>query len=157
MLTPSGESPALSVWYVAFVDYGRNLWWHRFCKKGFRHCFAFAFDTRMGVWILFDPTVEGFVVRPLPRAAVDRLIAEIWRVDGRVLKCKAEGLGARRPRVLATCVTVLAHLLGLPGVAPLFPSGLYARLRARGAETVLENDHAELVRRQDAGAGQQPG
>lgn len=152
MLSPGVESPALPVWYVAFVDYGRNLWWHRLCKRGFRHCFAFAFDTSMGTWILFDPTIEGFVVRPLPRAAVDRLIAEIWRVDGRILKCKAEGLGVRRPRVLATCVTVLAHLVGLPGIAPLFPSGLYARLRARGAISVLEKPDAEHAGHQVAGA-----
>lgn len=133
--------PALKVWYVAFVDYGRNLWWHRFTRAGFRHCFAFAFDPDMGVWLVFDPTLEGFVVRPIPRSVVDALIAEVWGRGGRILKCRAEGKAPRRPRLFATCVTVIAHLLGLPRCA-VRPDGLYRLLLARGA-VPLEREAAD--------------
>ena len=138
-----GIFPALEVWYVAFVDYGRNLWWHRFTTPGFRHCFAFAFDTMTGTWIVFDPTLEGFVVRPLPRSAVDSLIAEVWAREGRILRCRAEGKAPPRPRVFATCVTVIAHLLGLPRCA-VRPIGLYRMLLRRGAVPVFEKSCAAL-------------
>lgn len=132
-----GIFPALETWYVAFVDYGRNLWWHRFTRRGFRHVFAFAFDTLTGTWIVFDPTLEGFVVRPLTRSQVDAMIAEVMLVQGRILKCRFEGRAPRRPRLFATCVTTLIHLLGLPCCA-VRPDGLYRFLLKRGAVPVFE-------------------
>jgi hypothetical protein len=68
----------LDEWFVAFVDHGRNLWWHRFCRPGFRHVFAFAYDPAARAWILLDPTLEGFILRALPGEAVDRLVVDLW-------------------------------------------------------------------------------
>ncbi len=133
--------PYLEEWFVAFVDYGCNLWWHRFCRKGFRHVFAFAYDPSAGVWILFDPTLEGFVLRALPGHAIDRMVAEIWSRDGRILRARAQGKAPARPRLFATCVTVIAHLLGLRR-APLRPDGLHALLLKHGARPAFDKDEA---------------
>jgi hypothetical protein len=143
-----GVFPALDTWMVAFVDYGRNLWWHRFTNRGFRHVFAFAYDTTTGTWIVFDPTLEGFIVRPLPRSAVDAMIADLMLRDAVILKCKAEGKSPRRPRLFATCVTVVSHLLGLPGCA-VRPYGLYRMLLKRGAVPAFERQHEGSVRRRE--------
>lgn len=143
-----GVFPALEFWFVAFVDYGRNLWWHRFTTKGFRHVFAFAFDSLTGQWIVFDPTLEGFVVRPLPRSAVDEMLTDLKLRGATILKCRAEAKAPRRPRLFATCVTVVAHLLGLPtGLrCAVRPIGLYRMLLARGAVPAFERRDEGPVR-----------
>lgn len=147
--------PYLDTWFVAFVDHGRNLWWHRFTRRGFRHCFAFAFDPVGGCWIVFDPTLEGFTLRAVPGAAIDRLVAAVWAVDGRILKCRAEGRAPRRPRLFATCVTVIAHLLGVRGCA-VRPDGLYRLLRRRGARPAFlrpRGDDGQDIRLVEGAAG----
>ena len=140
-MDPPGVLPVLPQWFVAFVDYGRNLWWHRFTKRGFRHVFAFGYEPRLDVWIVFDPTLEGFTLRAVPGAAIDSLVAEVWARDGKILRCRVEAKAPRRPRLFATCVTVLAHLLGLP-VSAVRPYGLYRMLLARGAQPAFERANA---------------
>ena len=140
-----GIFPALDAWFVVFCDFGRNLWWHRFTNKGFRHVFAFAFDTNTCTWIVFDPTLEGFVVRPIPRSVVDDMIADLMLRNATILKCRVEGKGPRRPRLFATCVTVISHLLGLPGCA-VRPIGLYRMLLKRGAVPAFERQYEGSIR-----------
>lgn len=122
----------IPLWYVAFVDYGENIWWHRFLRPGFRHCFAFTYDPRSDAWIVCDPTVDGFFLRALP---FDQLAPTIRgaQIHGRILKVRTVGERIARPRVFATCVTVIGHLIGLRRCA-FSPFGLYRTLLRYGAE-----------------------
>lgn len=134
-------SPQLPVWFVAFVDYGRNLPWHWLTRRGFRHCFAFAYDPARDTWVYFDPALEAFVVRTLTKEEVNGLVDEIWRVGGKVLKVRAGTSSPRRPRLFANCVTVMLHLLGVRG-SVVRPSGLYRLLLRQGAVPAFEKKHA---------------
>lgn len=132
----AGQRP-IDEWFVAFVDAGRNLWWHRFAREGFRHCFMFAYDTVGERWIVFDPLVDGVYLRALPSRGLDRVIEEIWRLNGTVLRAKCRGHAIRRPRLFATCVTQIVHILGLKGCA-VWPHGLYRMLLRHGAEPAFQ-------------------
>ena len=55
------------IWHLAF-EHADSVWWHRWLKPGYAHCWAFGFspvrgDPAAGEWIVFDPAFEGLQVR----------------------------------------------------------------------------------------------
>jgi hypothetical protein len=136
LLGPGVAAP-LKEWFVAFVDHGANLWWHRWCRRGFRHCFAFGYDAEAGRWLVFDPTLEGFYLRVASGEQIDALVVTVRRGGGRIVRAPVLLRGPVRPRVFATCVTVIGHLLGLPRCA-VRPYGLYRKLLRYGAVPAFE-------------------
>jgi hypothetical protein len=120
-------------WHVAFGDWGANIWWHRLCRKGFRHVLAFGYDARAKVWVVVETAFDGLTVSTIAPEALDALISELWRLDAKILRCRVEGNGPKRLRLFASCVTVILALLGLP-VSAVSPYGLYRTLLARGAQ-----------------------
>lgn len=151
MPTKGAEAPYLSEWFVAFGDWGTNLAWHRLCRRGFRHVLAFGYEPRANVWLVVDAAFEATLIRVLPDPS--GLVDALWAVDARILRCRVEGKGQRRPRVFATCVTMIGHLIGLPSCA-VFPHGLYRMLIRRGAVPAFERHGNDQPRFN--GAGHQP-
>ena len=147
MPSPAAEAPHLPEWFVAFGDWGTNIYWHRFCRKGFRHVIAFGYEPRAGVWLVVDAAFECTVIRVVPDVAL--LIDSLWAVDAKILRCKVSAGGQRRPRLFATCVTMIGHLLGLPRCA-VFPHGLYRMLLRKGAVPAFERASGHDQARVDA-------
>lgn len=132
METVEAAAPPIREWFLAFADWGSNLWWHRFCRKGFRHIVAFGYDARADVWLVVDASVERLTVATIAPGRLDDMIADLWTRDAKILKCRV-GTGGARPRLrVASCVTLAAHLLGLRRCAVL-PYGLYRMLLRQGA------------------------
>lgn len=141
----------ISEWFVAFGDWGRNIWWHRFCRPGFRHVLAFGYDARAKVWVLVDARFEALLITPIEPADLDALVAEIKTRGGTILKAPVLAQGPARPRLFATCVTQVGHLLGLPRCA-VRPYGLYRLLLASGAVPAYERVGSEESLRKHAQA-----
>lgn len=145
MPTKDAEAPHLPEWFVAFGDWGTNLPWHRLCRKGFRHVLAFGYEPRANVWIVVDAAFECTLLRVMPDPGL--LIDSLWAADAKILRCRVRAGGQKRPRLFATCVTMIGHLLGLPRCA-VFPWGLYRMLLRQGAVPAFErasgHDHARI-------------
>ena len=132
MVTSIEDPRAVREWFVAFVD-ARSAWYHRFLKRGFRHVFAFGYQPSAGRWLLYDLGFEGTNLRILRGAEVDALATTVANEGGRVLRAQVQDCFVGQPRLLASCVTAIAHLLGLPGCA-VTPYALYRQLLRHGAQ-----------------------
>lgn len=99
-------------------------------RPGFRHVGAVA---RCDIgWLVLDPLSDALRVRWTP--ALDRDTAIRLAEASVVLMVEPRPPARYRPRGLLTCVSVVAHLLGVRGVVT--PWQLYRALRARGATEV---------------------
>ena len=126
----------LEWWYVAFVD-AQATPWHRLMKRGFRHCYAFAWDEAADRWVILEPGFDGVYLRPVRDEIVAALWAQLAREGAHVLLARGEGHRMQRPRLLLTCVTAIAALLALRRCCAVSPWQLYRTLRRRGAIEVL--------------------
>ena len=145
------EAP-LPAWYVAFHDARRDLFWLRFLKAGFQHCFAFAWDADGGRWVIVNVAFDGGYVRALTDDAAGAMWGNLRALGARVLLARTENAGPRRPRLVGTCVTSVAAVLGLAAPCALTPFALYRTLLSRGAIQVLGEscDGRRFRRRQQA-------
>jgi hypothetical protein len=122
-------------WHVAFADAPGAPWWVRLLTpRGFRHVWAFGYDTQAGVWLLVEPTWTHTLVRAVPAEWVNAWLAKAGR-DLTILRVVPGAERPRRPAVLVTCAGSIAMLLGLPA-CQWRPNALYVTLRARGAVEV---------------------
>lgn len=128
-------------WYIAFTDFGRNVWYSKFLQKGFRHCSAFAADRESGMWIVLDPMLDGAYVRTFTNAQMKHWINGL-KVGGKatILLAKCQAKPVKRPRALLTCVSIISHLLGTKTCA-VTPKQLYAHLLSTGASEVFRGKH----------------
>lgn len=120
-------------WYIAFTDFGRNVWYSRFLRAGFRHCSAFAADRESGMWIVLDPMLDGAYVRTFTNQQIIHWINGL-KAGGNatILLAKCDRHKVIVPRLMLTCVSILSHLLGLKTCA-VTPRQLYGHLLANGA------------------------
>ncbi len=109
------------------------MWWHRWLKPGYAHCFAFGFDGRQ--WLLFEPAFEGLIVRSVTEDEIEGWFAAASLGRLRLLRMPAVGQAVVRPRWVVTCAGALAALVGMRST-PLTPWGLACKARALGAEEV---------------------
>lgn len=131
----------LPAWYVAFHNSQQPQWWARFLKPGFQHVFAFAWDERGGRWVIVNYGLEASYVRALDANEIAAVWANLAAMEATVVLARVECAPRRIPRLLASCVTNVAALLGLPGVCALTPFALYRTLLKRNAVTVMR-EHA---------------
>jgi hypothetical protein len=127
----SDDNPEI-VWYLAFEDCN-TLWWHRFLKPGYRHCWAFKAQVIMedpprAEWLLFDPMLTGLDVRLVPKESAVGWLALGINGDLRILRVPEQRVLLARPRFFVSCAGALAALVGY-SKTPLTPWGLYRRLR----------------------------
>jgi len=130
------NSGALPKWFVAFSDGARPVWWQRGLRRGFRHVEAFAWDGDARAWVVVSPACDICVVRAMPADVGAAYLAELHKRKATVVLAETACDGPGRPRLLATCVTAISSVLGLPGLCAVTPYGLYRTLLHRGATKV---------------------
>jgi hypothetical protein len=106
------------------------------------------------VWLLFEYAFEGIRLRVLSADQLDGLVAAVVQSGGRILRTRRRpGRLPRRPRLVFTCVTAMAHLLGYRFGA-FSVRGFYRRLLRDGALPAFTTvTHGLDVRRRQAEAG----
>jgi hypothetical protein len=102
----------------------------------FKHVRAFGFVPVQDVWIFYDVTMAGTVLRAARNnsAAADRLLWS-WTRGCEVLGIAPQGI-SRLPKGF-WCVTAMKHLIGL-NTGALRPDALYRDCLAKGAQTLDE-------------------
>ena len=129
--------PRIKEWYVAFCNPKKMCRGQKYLKNGFRHCYAFGFDTENKTWLVFNPGWDGMVLRTVKNPA--RMVAEAYK-EGPVLLTKTFNDPIWKPRVFMVCTSQICHLLGLD----LFvhtPWRLFRALKVRGASEILFNNN----------------
>lgn len=123
----AGEACLVTEAWVAFCE-GRGLWWLRWLKPGFRHCFVILGDARR--WVVIDPGSCFTDVAALERAQRPDLPG--WfRAQGMTVARAPIRRDILRPAPWRpfTCVEAVKRILGLSAPAALTPWGLYRHLQ----------------------------
>jgi hypothetical protein len=130
------QASLLPAWYVAFYPSPNKSIWTRWLKRGFQHCCAFAPDE--GRWLLVDGAFDVTIIR----AVHDPVAATFWALlkerGATVLLVPVTTSSVYAPRLIATCATLAASLVGVRGFCALTPYRLYRTLLARGATIAME-------------------
>ena len=96
---------------VIFSD-ATDIWWLRFLRPGFRHCFAVVFDGRQ--WILLDPLSHRIDI--VAGDYMDRLEIVEWyrRLGCNVVETRLNAApnAVPFPEPL-TCVSIVKRLIGI--------------------------------------------
>lgn len=118
---------------VVFTDQ-HDLPWQRWLEPGFRHCFVVVRDPD-DEWIACDWLKGRFAFRAYGPCDVDELVERFVRRGHRVAVVRGPGRSSVRPWLrLLTCVEVAKQCLGMSGLRPLTPFGLFRALAAHGSE-----------------------
>lgn len=129
-------SPALKLgpqtWFFAF-EHAESVWWHRWLKRGYAHCFAFGFDGE--AWLVVDPAFEGLIVRRASADEVEGWFARASLGGLRLWRVPVQGQAVVRPRWVVTCAGALAAIVGFRET-PLTPWGLICIARRHGATEI---------------------
>jgi hypothetical protein len=116
---------------VVFTDQC-DVRWLRLLRPGFRHCFAVVRDPA-GEWLACDWLKGRLVFRVYGRQRPEELVR---RLTERGLRVAEVRVGERRRAGLVrplSCVEVAKQAIGLGGLRPLTPYGLWRDLARRGA------------------------
>ena len=124
--------PRISQWYVAFRDVKKTRWWQKFLKPGFRHSFAFTYDAACNRWLFLDPGWDGISLLGMHPLDFHKKLVKIYRTHT-ILLCDTGKDVIFFPRLVMTCTTEIAHLLGFSTMA-WTPWRLFCALRKRGAK-----------------------
>ena len=120
----------------ALVVFGGRcgVWWLRWLKPGFRHCFAAVDDGTQ--WLTIDPLLHRLEVRASGLAS-DFDLAAAYRESDLVVIAVAPSTVQRRtaPIGLFTCVETVKRLLGLRAGWVLTPWQLHRLLERRNVRT----------------------
>lgn len=108
---------------VVFCD-GSELWWLRFLKRGFRHCFVVLGDGER--WMTIDPLSHVTDIALLPSARIPDLAA-FYRGRGLIVLETTLRHPPRRsaPWRLFTCVEAVKRILGIHAGGVLTPWQLF--------------------------------
>jgi hypothetical protein len=114
------------VW-VVFTDEAR-IWWLRWLRPGFRHCFAILNDSDH--WLAVEPLASCMEVTVLPSPA-DFNLPEWLRGQGhRVVEAALQRkMYHAAPFAILNCVEVVKRLLGIRAPWILTPYQLYRHLQ----------------------------
>lgn len=124
-------------WWVVFKDADRRHWYTRFLKSGYEHAFCFT-EIRPNTMLMVNARESEFEFLVLDDVAwnwVRTCLGQGWRVVVVEVERTDYGLGKRWP--FWTCVTVVAHTLGIPTWA-FSPWQLYRHLIKRGGQDLNE-------------------
>lgn len=145
--------PGVSSWFLCFGS-ADSMWWHRWLRPGFQHCWAFGFspagDGGPGRWLVFDPCFDRLCVRLAGDAEVNGWFAAAVLGRVTVLEMPVLEQFLARPRWVVTCAGALAALVGMRRT-PLTPWGLACIARSLGAREVSVN--GEDIQAEGAGCG----
>lgn len=133
------SQPVPPLYRRALVVFGGRcgVWWLRWLRPGFRHCFAAVDDGAQ--WLTVDPLLHRLEVRASGLPSAFDLAAEYRRMDLVVLELAPPEIALRAAPVgIFTCVETVKRLLGLRTLWVLTPWQLFRFLVRRdlaGRET----------------------
>jgi len=145
-LSPPGEKERQII--VAFT--GRtDLWWLRFLKKGFRHCFLCINDGER--WMALDPLAHRMEIGILSINGDFDLKEWLEGKGFTVVAAQMEGEATKPAPVMPySCVEAVKRVLGIRGRRIITPWGLYRFLREKEGRFLRE---MEGQRRKMKGGG----
>lgn len=119
-------------WTLCFDEVPRH-WLGRLVPGRFKHVRAFGFVPVQDIWIFYDVTLKGTVLRAARdhSATADRLLSA-WAANSAMVSIKPLAQRERFPGGF-WCVTAIKHLIGLRSGA-LRPDVLFRDCQAHGAE-----------------------
>lgn len=134
--------PAITdpLWFVVFCDpepvapgaplRNRLLAWalRALFRPGFRHCYAMRPMHRAEGWLLYNRHSACSDLFELPQEWAVHVFAEAEAGRCTVVRATARRPVGWTPRVLSTCATNVAHLLGIPARPWATPYALYRHL-----------------------------
>jgi hypothetical protein len=135
---PEGFGEAL----VFFGENGSGLWWMRFLKKGFRHCFVALHDGWR--WIIVDQLLHRTHVAVPPVDNGFDLAAQLREKGYTVVACEVRTPPLKMaPIAISTCVEGVKRVLGIHNRWIVTPWQLYKKL-------IKEKNHHEVKINVDA-------
>lgn len=126
-------------WFVVFHR-DSDKWWVRWLAAGrFKHVSAFGFNANTQTWTFFSFLTGRLRVLTVSDRQADRLLDYYSRL-GAVVRMKAPDAyeQAVRPKLIVSCVSAVAHLLGLPGCT-LRPDALFRQCLRNGGTIVVDD------------------
>ena len=134
------EKPSPPLYRRALVVFaGRSgVWWLRWLRPGFRHCFAAVDDG--ATWLTVDPLLHRLEIRASGLPSGFDLAGEYRRADLIVLDVLPPEVPLRcAPLGLFTCVETVKRLLGIRARWVWTPWQLYRFLSATGGAVASSN------------------
>lgn len=120
------EVPTVERALVVFSGRG-GLWWLRFLKPGFRHCFAVLHDGRN--WLLYDPMSHVTQLHTLSCGSPARLCQGLLARGYLVVPVRPRTVALRpAPCAPFTCVEAVKRVLGLHARGVVTPWQLFRHL-----------------------------
>ncbi len=116
--------------YVFFED-ANSIWWLRFLKQGFRHCFVLLISREQKVAILLNPRSNQFDVQIFHNCDSDSIIRNFSLVDSRTIirTHLTQAPLKSAPIMFFTCVEFVKRLLGIHSISIITPYQLYKKIK----------------------------
>ncbi|WP_135079869.1 hypothetical protein [Terasakiella sp. SH-1] len=121
----------------ALVVYSDNsgLWWLRFLRPGFRHCFIILETDRGHVWV--DPMSHHLTIKVLEGYELTGLISWYHEMGMRVQSVEiAQERAQAFPWAPMSCVEVVKRLLGIRDCFVQTPWQLYQYIKRTKSENI---------------------
>lgn len=119
--------------YVVFTN-TTGLWWLKFLKSGFRHCYLLFSMQNGRKWLEINP-YSNQVVISLHRFDEPQSIEDILQIRGDNLSCAVQIKNAPQkcaPLGFFTCVELVKRVLGIHSARIITPYQLYKKLKVVG-------------------------
>ncbi|MBR7159293.1 MAG: hypothetical protein IKD08_06455 [Alphaproteobacteria bacterium] len=119
-------------WDKVLVIFGgrSDIWWLRFLKKGFKHCFVVLFDNKKGIGVLVDPLCSRTVVDVSFLENTD-FLRDFFEANGYTVV--ETFIRSPNPRTVTlgmfSCVQVVKRILGVHKKSIVTPYKLYRFLQ----------------------------
>ncbi len=120
-----GEEPE----YLVVFCHQKVVWWLRWLRFNYRHCFLLALYPRF--LLVFDPLSPRWLLRPLPFPGRRRLEESLKDAGLSFVSARAAPPTKPMRPSFISCVAVVKRVLGIRGLLPLTPYGLYRFLRRK--------------------------
>lgn len=122
---------------IVFSD-NTGVWWLKYLKAGFRHCFVILETDRGCVWV--DPLSSSFTIKILEGYELNSLV-RWYRDTGMKVVAVPVLPHSAKPFAWApmTCVEVVKRLIGIHDPFVLTPWQLYKNIKRTKSENIGKN------------------
>ena len=130
---------AIRYWHLMFLWREIEHWWDIFNPPSMRHVLAYGYNTDCECWVIVNPAQSMTVVQVMNEKAFDLWLSEQLTTKPQVFRAPAKEGSDYSNRIIQTCTTVVARLIGYPSA--LRPITLMRMLAAQKAERVFVDEH----------------
>ncbi|MDR1694568.1 MAG: hypothetical protein LBR70_05215 [Lactobacillaceae bacterium] len=122
--------------YVVFVD-ETSLWWLRFLKKGFRHCYIIIEIDNGMTWVEINPMSNKMFINFYKFVCSYDYIGLLKsKLDAIIYKAEVNDVGVKTaPLALFTCVEAAKRMLGIHDRFIITPYQLYKKIKVVGKKS----------------------